>query len=934
MHPRIGSKWKRTSIIFMLLLSCYFFLAGNNNEHQPYLKEYKEADAIYNNRESTEQDERVAVALFEKVIGRLGSTHQNDSLLFESYVKAGTLYIGLDGLQQAVRCFNAAIATGKAMNKPAHGIFQPHLYCGRSWYTLGQYDSALYHYQVAEKIADAEPAQPMDRERLFNMLGAVYYELGNYTQSVNYFTKAEKVLSLKNPDYTDLITRYKNNISASLLKLELFDSANAICDELIKQLPADHPLLPVAWHRKAAIHLSLEQPQQALAYLEKIPAYPDRGEINRLNDFAQAFLQLGRYDSSLVYLQESLAKNREYYPSGKNPGLAITYKLWGRMLEAQHHTGEALRQYHNSVLALASGFSDTSIYSNPTGYTGIFAANTLLESLTVKASAFEQWYHEDKNTLKLEAAVNTYRSVFELAAYMEKSYDTDEARLLLNKRKYAIHDNPIRLCVQLYHITGEKKYLEQAFYFDEQNKASVLNENLMLLRSRKTAGLPSALLAQEKSLKQKITALLLKAVQPADEATVNSIQSQVLDQEIELNKLYKKLAAYPAYVKMNEQDQNLSPLQVQQKLDGHTMALAFHLGENSITCFWFTQKEWNCFVTPLNDSFPKILQQQVSACRSPGAGNSRETAVYLFSKLLAPLGNKLQGITSLAIVPDDELHQLPFETLVNEKGETLATLYNFCYNYSCNLLFRSAPRPKPVRTATLAMAPFAHESTSNFAQLVHSAEEIEGLEGKKLLDREAGKAAFLQWLPGYRVVHLATHATAGNSNTAQSYVAFNGADSAARYLYREEIVNLDMDSVQLLYLSACETGYGRLVKGEGMMSLSRAFAYAGCPDVITSLWQADDAATAIITKSFYRYYFNGDDPPLSLQKAKKDYLEDPAIDNRKKTPFYWAHLVFVGQEAPPGKNRMARLPFITAGIVALVLGLLFFIQQQKSAARK
>lgn len=922
---------KRTGIITLLLLLCLLHLSGNNGQQQPYHDYYREANAIYNNRESTEAEERRALALFEKVAAI--PEGRDDSLRFDSYIKAGTLLIGLDGIQQAVTYFNAAIATGTKMHLPPPAFFQPHLYGGRSWYALGQYDSALYHYQLAEHIADEHSALAFDRERLFNMLGAVYYDLGNYTQSANYFSKAVKVLARSNPDYIDLITRYKNNIAASLVKLNLFDSANAITDELLQQLPAGHPLIPIAWHRKAAIYIALNQPEQALPYLRKIPGYEDRNEITLLNDFAQVYLQLSRYDSSLAYLQRSLALNRKYYTSGKNPGLAITYRLWGHLLEAQHNLPGAVQQYHLSILALANKFSDTSIYSNPAGFSGTFAANTLLESLTAKAAAFEQWYRQGKDRQKLEAAVHAYRSLFELAAYMEKSYDTDEARLLLNKRKYAIHDNPIRLCLELNRLTGEKKYLEDAFYFDEQNKASVLNSNLLELRSKKTAGLPAELLAQQKSLKQKITALLLKATQPADETAVATIQNQVLDNEIELNKLYKKLAEYPAYAQVNAQEQNISPKQVQQQLDGKTLVLAWHMGEQNITCFWFRQKDWGCFATAVNDSFFQMLQLHVSACRSPGAGNNREAAQYLYNKLLQPLGNALNGITSLAIVPDDELHQLPFETLVNERGELAASLYNCCYNYSCNLLFSTQQRPLPQKTATLAMAPFAHQSTAAFSQLAFSAEEIGGLEGKKLFDNEAGKAPFLQLLPQYRVVHLATHATAGNSNTAQSFIAFNGGDSTAQLLYREEIVNLDMDSVQLLYLSACETGYGRLVKGEGMMSLSRAFAYAGCPDIITSLWQADDAATATITKSFYHYYFNGDAAPVALYKAKKDYLENPNIDNRKKTPFYWAHLVFVGQEAPPAKRSTHFLFYIIAGIMVTTLTAFLLLRKQKKAAR-
>lgn len=921
---------KRTCFILFLFFQCLLPFAGNNDQPGVYKDYYRQADAIYSNHESTEAEDRNALSLFEKVIGVLTTKQKDDSLLFESYIKAGTLLIGLDGIQRSIALFNAAIVTGNTMHKAPPAFFQPHLYCGRSWYTLGQYDSALYHYKIAESIADEFTAQAFDRERLFNMLGAVYYDLGNYKQSVNYFEKAIRVLSTGNPDYTDLITRYKNNIAASLIKLDYFDSANAICDELLREMNNDDPLKQIVWHRKANIHLALNEPGRALDYLNKLTGYPDRKQVTLLNDYANIYYHLQQYDSSLAFLQRSLALNKIYYPSGKNSDLAITFKIWGNMLEAQNNVPGALQQYHLSVLALATNFSDTSVYNNPSVYTGVFAANTLFESLSAKAAAFEKWYIQNKDTRNLEAAVHTYRSVFGLAAYMEKSYDTDEARLLLNKKKYAIHDYPIRICVQLYRLTGDKKFLENAFYFDEQNKASVLNENLLLLRSKKIAGLPAALLVQEKSLKQKITALLLKAAQPAEETAIVHIQNQVLDLEIELNKLNKKLGEYPAYAQLNEQEQSITPQRVQEQLDNQTMVMAWHMGESSITAFWFKQKKWDCFVVPLNDSFYTSLQAHVVACRSPGAGGDRANASFLYNKLLKPVEEELKGITSLAVIPDDELHQLPFETLLNAEGAAAGVLYSFCYNYSCNLLFRREAQPAPKKQNTLALAPFANDSTNTFGRLVFSADEISDLGGKKLLDKEAGKAQFLQWLPQYRVVHLATHAVAGNDNTARSFIAFNGAqDTAAQYLYREEIVNLDMDSVQLVYLSACETGYGRLVKGEGMISLSRAFAYAGCADIVTSLWQADDAATAIITKDFYRYYYNGYPAPVALQKAKINYLENPAIDKRKKTPFYWAHLVFVGQQDPGSAKKTNRTPLIIIITSLVLIAAIFFIKRKR-----
>ena len=91
-----------------------------------------------------------------------------------------------------------------------------------------------------------------------------------------------------------------------------------------------------------------------------------------------------------------------------------------------------------------------------------------------------------------------------------------------------------------------------------------------------------------------------------------------------------------------------------------------------------------------------------------------------------------------------------------------------------------------------------------------------------------------------------------NEKPAQSFITFYPSTPDYK-LYAGEIADLKLDSTQLVILSACETGAGQLVKGEGLMSLSRAFAYAGCPNIITSLWKAEDRTTAYLTQQLHYY---------------------------------------------------------------------------------
>ena len=181
---------------------------------------------------------------------------------------------------------------------------------------------------------------------------------------------------------------------------------------------------------------------------------------------------------------------------------------------------------------------------------------------------------------------------------------------------------------------------------------------------------------------------------------------------------------------------------------------------------------------------------------------------------------------------------------------------------------------------------------------------------------------FLKSVNRYNIIHLATHASVNNKEPSRSFIAFYPEDANYK-LFAPEISNLNLDSARLVILSACETGSGQLVKGEGLMSLSRAFAYAGCPNIITSLWKAEDQTTAYLTSQLHHYLDKGYTKDMALQQAKNDLLTNEKIDPKFKSPVYWAHLVFIG-EYERTENRTnwwwIALAFIVGAILYKLLG--------------
>jgi CHAT domain-containing protein len=150
-------------------------------------------------------------------------------------------------------------------------------------------------------------------------------------------------------------------------------------------------------------------------------------------------------------------------------------------------------------------------------------------------------------------------------------------------------------------------------------------------------------------------------------------------------------------------------------------------------------------------------------------------------------------------------------------------------------------------------------------------------------------------LSRYRIVHFATHGLLNSEHPELSGVVLSLVDEQGRpqdgFLRLHEIFNLRLPA-ELVVLSACQTGLGKEVKGEGLVGLTRGFMYAGAARVVASLWQVNDAATAELMKRFYRRMLqDGMRPSAALRAAQIEMWERP----QWQSPFYWGGFVLQGE---------------------------------------
>jgi len=150
-------------------------------------------------------------------------------------------------------------------------------------------------------------------------------------------------------------------------------------------------------------------------------------------------------------------------------------------------------------------------------------------------------------------------------------------------------------------------------------------------------------------------------------------------------------------------------------------------------------------------------------------------------------------------------------------------------------------------------------------------------------------------LSQYRYVHFATHGFLNSDHPELSGIVFSMFDERGApqdgFLRPQEIFNLKL-AADMVVLSACQTGLGKDVRGEGLIGLTRGFMYAGSPRVVVSLWNVNDEATAELMARFYRgILVDKLRPAQALQTAQLSMIND----KRYAAPFYWAAFTLQGE---------------------------------------
>ncbi|MEP7011582.1 MAG: CHAT domain-containing protein [Acidobacteriota bacterium] len=518
---------------------------------------------------------------------------------------------------------------------------------------------------------------------------------------------------------------------------------------------------------------------------------------------------------------------------------------------------------------------------------------------------------------KLEEALAQIDSSLEGIEHLRATTANFDLRTshLATKREYA--ELQVEVLMSLDEKLPDKAYADRALGATEKARVRQLVDLLGEARSGLRSAIPEAIATEQGRLRDELEALERRrkalANQETDPAVIDRLeaeQGRLLARTEELQAEARK--ANPRYAQ-------LAPPEI---LDAEAMRKQLQAGD-AMLVYWLAEPRSFLWVVMRDRVEPFVLAPRskieplakrfadLLASSNPNDVEvGREVGQRLAQEILVPARSALSG-TRWIVVADGALQRVPFAALPNpasKEGNPVLERLEVVYLPSATVL--AALRAGVRRSYSLdSLAVFADpvfsgdgRSPGTLAPLPNTRKEAEAIidlakprEILSALGLDANREAVLgARLKPYKILHFATHGGAHPVHPELSGLELSQVDAEGRpiqgTLTLQDIFGLDLDA-ELVVLSACNTGVGPDVAGEGLASLARGFFYAGAPRLVVSLWPVDDASTADLMKLFYRRLLRENRAPAdALREAQRELRNDPA----RSDPYYWAGFVFVG----------------------------------------
>jgi CHAT domain-containing protein/tetratricopeptide (TPR) repeat protein len=827
----------------------------------------------------------------------------------------------------------------KAFGEGHGGLVILYIQRARIFRLVGDYDRALEYYQQAFGILQKnENTKGYQGRSLYLNMGSLYKSLGDYASAEKVLLNLLDLEGKVHPTNMALYYYYLGDIQRLLGNYaqseKYFRSVFKINDQF----------LAPDYHRKVFDYLG----------------------YGILLDSLKMYNQAGQYYSEAVRIAE---KNYGFH----HPVTAGSLKSTGDHFCLAGEQDKALAYYQQSIFSLVPDYDVAGFASNPPPgqindnlfYLGLLKGKaSVLRELAGTASDLGD------RKQRMMAAFSSYQTSIGIIDKLRNSYLSDRSKLYLSENERDTYEKCVESAYQCYELYSDPEYLKQAFMVAEKGKYATL---LSVLQREKTivlAGIPDSIVQMDASLRKELSfqqELLLESQEDTlnDTVATERYQVRIFQLRDRIERLNKRLETeYPAYYDLLYNQQVLGPDAIRKKLGSSEKLLEYFYGGSYLYRFEIYRQGMDCHRIPLGEAF----DQELAVIENYLSRNFLVDTLQVSHEMFLATAHSLYGQlippspahSRLIIIPEGRLSYFPFDILVSEPVEQFSGLFNqvpflikdhsIRYGYSATLMERLEKGERIRLNKLIAFAP-GYGSASDTAASAGEAREMaidrtrlrslpgsikEVMEigrisgGRAFTGTTASEALFKKLAGDSHIIHLATHAFLDDADPLKSKLVFSEGNAGEDgFLNVYEIYNLDLVA-RMVVLSACNTGAGRLNRGEGIMSLARAFIYAGVPNIVMTLWTVSDRQSYELMVGYYRQLIAGRSTETALRRAKLKYLEQATPSYQH--PQYWAGYILVGN---PDKLFIPRL---WKWIVPLLLVTIFlaagFILKRSAIGRR
>jgi len=762
-------------------------------------------------------------------------------------------------------------------------------------------------YQKAVRVQERALMLTDDKEDIakgLNNLGTHYTDLANPQKALEHLYEALDIRRQLYHPNDDRLLSTRLNIIYAYVKLGDLDKALPVLEEIFQRHPSTSTqqyYYQVAYNYKAKLLLIAGQHQEALSIIRQSLQIPNNDWNIKSSSHlieSEILFTMGRYDAALNSVNQGL----NYQVPGFTADSPLENPPWKKM--------ESIDQ-----------------------------GRSLLK---MKGDILHQMGLKKQDTKLLKAALSTLQQGDALVMWTRQAFHNQKSKEILSANASLLYSSLMETLYELYLRTNEQEYFDLALSYMEKNKALPVLENLNKLYANSYSGVPDEVVRKERALQEdieKYTVSIKQSGWRASQEQLEGWKNTLYARQKSLDSLIKVMERqYPRYFQMKHafSDATSAMIGNQLLLPGEAF-LEFFIQEEQVYILAIEKGKRSFLSYECNNLIDLCL-------RLRRAVNEQSEDFFplsheLYQCLLEPILEQVEA-KRLVIVPDGILTYIPFEMLLTAPVARPADQLHkdmpyFIKSYSLRYLISantalSASRNNTSREGSLlAMAPVfggnkvGIAARDTMSSLPGAQVELDSLQflfpGLYFRGMEATEANFKQQCGQQQVYHIATHTNINDDLASASYLLLEPGKGQDGKLHSWELYNLEMRA-SLAVLSGCNTGIGKLKKGVGSTSLAHAFAYAGCPNLVMTLWPARDNTTPTLMSVFYRNMEAGMAKHEALRQAKLYCLQ---YDDLFAHPYYWSGFIYVGDQYPLDLSKKKRpfpwIPLISGSFFLILI---------------